>query len=110
LVRPQLVTGKAAAINPNESCAGEESQTSLPGSSVDCLKKAVQKAAGGFGPGRGAKRKALESSSYPAQDVLFDFDLVEIFAMRFEEPRPSRYRGFHLLADGTQNTIHANIS
>jgi hypothetical protein len=37
----------------------------------------------------------------PAQNALFDLDLIKIFAMRFMKPRPGLHCGFHVFADGT---------
>jgi hypothetical protein len=52
----------------------------------------------------------LEFSSYPMQDVLFDFDLVKIFVMRLEKPRASRHCAHHVCAEGTQRTVHTKVS
>ena len=37
----------------------------------------------------------------PAQNALFDLNLIKIFAMRFVKPGPGLHRGFHVFADGT---------
>jgi hypothetical protein len=44
------------------------------------------------------------------QNMLLGFDLVKIFAMRFQKPWLLGHGRFHSIADGTQNAFHPDVS
>jgi hypothetical protein len=71
---------------------------------------AIARAANRCGPGCGCPPPYQLQARSTAQNVLLSFDLVKIFAMRFQKPWPLRHGRFHCIADGTQNGFHADVS
>src|ERR1700747_2287509 len=54
-------------------------------------------------------RLRLTNNSPKTQQLLFYFDLVHVFGVRFDKPWPTCYRGFHFLTKRTQVCAYTEV-